>query len=148
MTYKYDPTKIKERGKDKMRFELGDTFVDGGAETCVLADEEYSSMLEGLKPGRKAWLSAKLAILEAIMLKLSYQVDTKIDTLSYSFGARAEQWQKMYETLRKQILTNMGVPTMAEKAGKKSPYFYTGIEENIRAKSQPIKNFPFKNMTQ
>jgi len=146
MTYTYYPGKIKARGKDQMRFELGDTYVDGGSETCVLADEEYIGLLKGLKPGRKAWLSAKLYVLEAIMLKLSYQVDTKIDVLQYSFGTRAEQWQKMYETLRKQILANIGVPTMAESAEKKPPYFYTGIDENVRAKMPAIENYPFRKM--
>ena len=34
MTYSYDPTKIRERGKDQMRFELGDTVTEGGADTC------------------------------------------------------------------------------------------------------------------
>ena len=41
----------------------------------------------------------KLAVLEAILFKMSYQVDTKIDVLQYSFGARAEKWQKLYDTL-------------------------------------------------
>ena len=86
MTYSYDPTKIKARGKDQMRFELGDTQTDGGADTCALADEEYEAMLSGLKDGKKAWQYAKLAVLEAILFKMSYQVDTKIDVLQYSFG--------------------------------------------------------------
>jgi hypothetical protein len=146
MTYTYDPAKIKARGKDQMRFELGDTYIDGGAETCVLTDEEYDGLLNGLKPNRKAWLSAKLSVLEAIMFKLSYQVNTKIDVLQYDFGDRAELWQKMYETLRKQILANIGVPTMAESAAKKPPYFYTGIEENVRAKMPAIENFPFRKI--
>lgn len=114
-----------------MRFELGDTLIDGGAETCVLADEEYNGMLDGLKPNKKAWLSAKLSVLEAIMLKFSYQVDTKIDVLQYGFGARAEQWQKMYEVLRKQILANNGIPTMADSAAQKPPYFYTDMHNNV-----------------
>ena len=59
MTYSYDPTKIKARGKDQMRFELGDTQTDGGADTCALADEEYEAVLAGLKAGKKAWLYAK-----------------------------------------------------------------------------------------
>ena len=45
MTYTYDPLKIKDRGKDQMRFEIGDTLVDGGADTCALSDEEYEGML-------------------------------------------------------------------------------------------------------
>lgn len=31
-TYTYDPSKIQENGKDRMRFELGDTMVEGEAE--------------------------------------------------------------------------------------------------------------------
>ena len=71
MTYSYDPTKIRERGKDQMRFELGDTVTEGGADTCALSDEEYNAVLEGLKEGKKAWMRAKLAVLEAIMFKVS-----------------------------------------------------------------------------
>lgn len=44
MTYSYDPTQIRARGKDQMRFELGDTQTDGGADTCALADEEYEAV--------------------------------------------------------------------------------------------------------
>ena len=85
MTYSYDPTQIRARGKDQMRFELGDTQTDGGADTCALADEEYEAVLAGLKAGKKAWLCAKLAVLEAILFKMSYQVDTRIDVLQYGF---------------------------------------------------------------
>ena len=35
MTYSYDPARIRERGKDQMRFELGDTVTEGGADTCA-----------------------------------------------------------------------------------------------------------------
>jgi hypothetical protein len=148
MTYSYDPGKIRERGKDQMRFELGDTLTDGGAETCALADEEYEGTLAELKPGKTAWLLAKLYTLEAILFKLSYQVDTKIDVLSYGLGVRAEQWQKLYEQLRKQILANISFPTMAGGLDKKPPYFHTEMEENIRAKVLPVHNFPFERMTE
>ena len=148
MTYSYDPTQIRARGKDQMRFELGDTLTDGGAETCALADEEYNALLEGLTPSKKVWLYAKLYVLEAILLKLSYQVDTKIDVLTYGLGARAEQWQKLYEQLRKQILANMSVPTMAESAQRKPPYFRTGIDDNIRALMPYMANYPFRNMNE
>jgi hypothetical protein len=145
MNYSYDPTKIRERGKDQMRFELGDTLVDGGAKTCALADEEYDALLSEPSPGRSAWVYAKLAALEAILLKLSYQVDTKVDILSYGLGARAEQWQKLYEQLRKQILANCGVPAMDER--KKPPYFYTGMDDNKRTMLPATRTFPFRRMT-
>ena len=34
-TYTYEPEKISENGKDRMRFELGDTMVEGGSDTSV-----------------------------------------------------------------------------------------------------------------
>ena len=146
MTYSYDPTKIKARGKDQMRFELGDTQTDGGADTCALADEEYESMLSGLKDGKKAWQYAKLAVLEAILLKMSYQVDTKIDVLQYSFGARAEKWQKLYDTLKKQVLAAASVPTLAPSVRETPPYFYKGMEENPRA-MHGADGHPYRRMT-
>ena len=57
--YTYDPEKISEDGKDRMRFELGDTMVEGGADTSALTDEEITAVLERY-PGR--WKRAKLAI--------------------------------------------------------------------------------------
>lgn len=81
MTYSYDPSKIRMRGKDQMRFEIGDVCTEGGASTCVLSDEEYEAILKPLKAGNKAWLLAKLNILEAALYRLLYQIDMKIDVL-------------------------------------------------------------------
>ncbi len=133
MTYSYDPTKIKARGKDQMRFELGDTQVEGGADTCVLADEEYTAILDGLADGKKAWLSAKLEVLEAIIFKLNYQIDTKIDVLQYSFGERAERWIKLYNDLKKQTLAAASIPTIAPSIQNSSPYFHKDLKSNPRA---------------
>ncbi len=133
LSYSYDPAKIKNRGKDQMRFELGDTQTEGGADTCALADEEYEAMLTGLKEGKQAWLFAKLAVLEAILFKMQYQVNTKIDVLQYDFGDRAERWQKMYAALKKQVLATASVPTMAGSIQNEPPYFHKGMEANPRA---------------
>ena len=48
LTYTYDASKIAEHGLDQMRFELGDTMVDGGVETCALSDQEYKAVIEAL----------------------------------------------------------------------------------------------------
>jgi len=143
MTYTYDPLKIKERGKDQMRLELGDTNVEGGAMTSALADEEYDGILAGLRPGRRPWLFAKLYALEAIMFKISYQVDTKIDPLSYALGARAQLWQALYDKIRKQVLASVGLPTMDARAMDKPYYFHTGMHENTRT----ALNTPFRKTT-
>ena len=133
MTYSYDPTQIRARGKDQMRFELGDTQTEGGADTCALADEEYEAVLAELKEGKKAWMYAKLSVLEAILFKMNYQVDTKIDVLQYSFGDRAERLQKMYDALKKQILAAASIPTLAPSITETPPYFHKGMEENPAA---------------
>ena len=130
MTYSYSPTKIRARGKDQMRFELGDTAIDGGADTCALADEEYEAILDDVQPGKRAWLSAKAAILEAILFKLSYQVDTRIDTLSYSLGARAEHFRKLLDQVKAEIPASAGMPSIADSAAHKPPYYYTDMHKN------------------
>lgn len=148
MTYTYDPTQIRARGKDQMRFELGDTQVEGGSDTCALADEEYEAVLAGLKDGKKAWLFAKLSVLEAILFKMNYQVDTKIDVLQYSFGDRAERWQKLYDALKKQSLATASIPTLAPSITETPPYFHKRMEENPRAMhGLPGPPGPFRNRT-
>lgn len=85
-------------------------------------------------------------MLEAILFKMSYQVDTKIDVLQYSFGARAEKWQKLYDTLKKQVLAAASVPTLAPSVRETPPYFYKGMEENPRA-MHGADGHPYRRMT-
>ena len=146
MTYSYDPAKIRERGKDQMRFELGDTVTEGGADTCALSDEEYNAVLEGLKDDKKAWIHAKLAVLEAIMFRFSYQVDTKVDVLQYGLGDRAAHWKQLYDDLKKQVRASVSVPAMASAIQNTPPYFHTGMEENPRA-VHGASSPPFRKMT-
>jgi len=148
MIYNYDPKLIRKRGKDQMRFELGDTQTDGGADTCALSDEEYEAILEGLRPGKVPWLYAKLYALEAILFKLSYQVNTKVDVLWYNLGDRAKLWQDLYEKIRAEIIANTGVPTIAESAKRKPPYFHTNMADNPRADNIATRTFPFRRMTE
>lgn len=150
MTYSYDPTQIRERGKDQMRFELGDTQTEGGADTCALADEEYTAILSGIKPGKKAWLSAKVEVLEAILFKLSYQVDTKIDVLQYDLGERADRWKKLYDDVKKQALAAASVPAMAPDAADAPPYFHKEMHPNPAAGhgyGSRRPDGPFRRMT-
>lgn len=133
MTYSYDPRKIRERGKDQMRFEVGDTAVEHGADTCMLADEEYEAILDGLKPGGKAWILAKLAVVEAILFKLSYQVDTKIDVLSYDLGERADRYKKLYDDLKKKADGLGSVPTLPPDMLHAPAYFHKEMQSNPAA---------------
>jgi hypothetical protein len=136
MTYSYDPTQIKAGGKDQMRFELGDTFTDEDAETCALADEEYTAIIESYTSGNatKKWKRAKLDVLQAIVFKLAYQVDTKIDVLTYDFGERAERWKALYDELSQELTAADSIPTMSAEATHKQPYFFGGMLNNPYAK--------------
>lgn len=146
MTYSYDPTRIKERGKDQMRFEVGDTLTDGDADTCVLSDEEYDALLANLKPGNKAWLYAKLSVVEAILARLSYQVDMKIDVLEYKFSDRIKAWEKMKQDLENKLKGYSCGISMNKGAQREPPYFFAGMEQNPAAENE-APNRRFRKMT-
>lgn len=132
--YTYEPEKISENGKDRMRFELGDTMVEGGSDTSALTDAEITAALE-MYPGK--WKRAKLALLESICRRFAYEPDTKTGPLSFSFGERAKQWREDYEKLKKEVANCcVSVPCFGVGAdGKeKQPYFHTGMMENGEAK--------------
>lgn len=132
--YTYEPEKISENGKDRMRFELGDTMVEGGADTSALADAEITAALE-MYPGK--WKRAKLALLESICRRFAYEPDTKTGPLSFSFGERAKQWREDYEKLKKEVANGcVSVPHfgVGTDGREKQPYFHTGMMENEEAK--------------
>lgn len=131
--YTYDPCKITEGGLDQMRFELGDTVVDMNAITSPLCDEEYNAIIQ--KYG-KSWRRAKLKCLEAIVMKLSYEVDTSIDGLSYSLSQRFERWKKMYDEAKKEATAMASVPIVGDPGSLSphggTPYFYNDMQANRR----------------
>ena len=98
-TYSYDPAKLEEEGKDFMRFQLGDTMVEGKEKTCALTDEEYNAILKM----HSNWKRAKLACIESIFRRFSYEPDTATGPLSFQFGARAKLWREEYEKLKKDL---------------------------------------------
>lgn len=131
--YTYDPTKITEGGMDQMRFELGDTVVDMEGITSPLCDEEYNAIL---KKYGKRWRKAKLKCLEAIVMKLSYEVNTSVGGLSYSLSERYERWKKMYEDAKKELNAMAGVPVAGDPRSLMpydgTPYFYNDMQANRR----------------
>ncbi|HCI73124.1 MAG TPA: hypothetical protein DHV42_01105, partial [Lachnospiraceae bacterium] len=86
MIYTYDPEKIPENGMDRMRFELGDTAVEGYGLTAALSDEEYHAAI-AMHPD--SWKRAKLACLRSICMRFAYEVDTKEGPLSFALSDRA-----------------------------------------------------------
>lgn len=128
-TYTYDPTKIGERGKDRMRFELGDTEVGGEGQAAALSDEEYEAVLNAY-PSK--WRKAKLALVESIMRRFSFEVDEKVGPMSLSLRQRYEDWKAMYDQIKAEI-AGCTVPSANTAAISGSHYFYEGIHNNPNA---------------
>lgn len=128
--YTYEPEKIKESGKDRMRFELGDTMVEGGSDISALTDAEITAALE-LHPGK--WKRAKLMLLESLCRRFAYEVDTETDKLKLSLYDRAKIWRQDYEKLKKEVSSeSCSVPRFDDRIPRKPPYFYTGMQRNER----------------
>lgn len=131
-TYSYDPTKITEKGLDQMRFELGDTVVDMGAISSPLCDEEYTAIIGA---HGENWRKARYECLKAIVMKLSYEVDTTVDGLHYSLSQRYERWKRMMDEEKKLLSAIGGVPIANDVAlmpAGGTPYFYNDMQANHR----------------
>lgn len=134
-TYSYDPTKITDGGLDQMRFELGDTITDMEGITSPLCDEEYRAILSKYE---KNWRMAKVKCLEAIVMKLSYEVNTSLDGLSYSLSERYDRWKQMLDDAKKEAkATSLANVPRAGNPGSLmphggTPYFYNDMQANRR----------------
>ena len=128
-SYTYDPTKITDGGLDQMRFELGDTVVDLEGVSRPLCNEEYEAIIN--KYGSN-WKKAKLKCLEAIVMKLSYEVNTSVGGLSYSLSERYERWQKMYDDAKKSVKAIASIPRAGNEGSLMphggTPYFYNDMQ--------------------
>ena len=132
-TYSYDPTKITAGGVDQMRFELGDTVVDMEGVSSPLCDEEYTAIIS--KHGNN-WRKARFYCLKAIVMKLSYEVNTSVGGLSYSLSDRYERWKKLYDDEKKTMGGIYGVPVAGNPTSLSphggTPYFFNDMQANRR----------------
>lgn len=104
-TYTYDP--MLPTNKDEMRFQLGDVLVSDTDPTdgskCVISDEEIMAMIAKHSDD---WNGAKLAIIDAICMKLSYEVTVSVGDMALELGKRAWLWEQRRTALRKEIQSN------------------------------------------
>lgn len=127
LKYTYDGTKIGEHGKDRMRFELGDVMVDDGARNAYLSDEEIEAMIEANSP---SWLRAKLALVESVLRRFSYEVDTQSGPLRLSMSQRYNAWKAMYDKLKTEAEAASSSPNYNAIGDRRPPYFYEGMHDN------------------
>ena len=129
--YTYNPANVKEPGKDRMRFELGDVMVDGLSDTTALTDEEIQAAIDTYP---KSWKRAKLMLLESLCRRFSYEVNTKTGPLTLELQERAKLWREDYEKLKKEVSAeSCSIPQFRNASQNKPPYFYTGMQRNERA---------------
>ena len=128
--YTYNPANVKEPGKDRMRFELGDVMVDGLSDTTALTDEEIQAAIDTYP---KSWKRAKLMLLESLCRRFSYEVNTKTGPLTLELQERAKLWREDYEKLKKEVSAeSCSIPQFRNASQNKPPYFYTGMQRNER----------------
>lgn len=145
VTYTYNPEKISEPGKDLMRFELGDTMVEGKEKTCALCDEEYNALIPPTVKKERQWKKAKLRCLEGIMRKFAFEPDTKVGPLSLSMGERAKLWKEMHDALKAELSVG-GASASAiltqvdnlETGEVTPPYFYAGMMSHEESEGMDI----------
>ncbi len=135
MTYTYDPVQIsKEKTISRARFELGDTMVDGGAESCMLSDEEIKAIIESTE----SWKMTLFKLADEVCLRLSYETDWKDDGTSFSLNQRAERWMKLRDRLKADADAEVTIPVSGAVSDSiNNPrdgghYFYAGMMENHR----------------
>lgn len=129
-TYTYDPSNLAENGKDKMRFQLGDTQVAGGASTAFLSDQEIVAVIDNFKPN---WKKAKIALIEGVCNRLAFETDWSNDGTSFSLNQRAERWRKMLEEAKKELTSPIPIPGSIKdsmQSGDGGHYFYAGMQQS------------------
>lgn len=128
-TFTYDPTNIGLYGKDRMRFELGDTEVSGEGQSAALSDEEYEAIITA---NPRKWKKAKLLLVESIMHRFSYESDEKVGPLTLSLHQRFDAWKALYESLKQEIAKS-NAPLANPSAISGDHYFREGMHNNMNA---------------
>lgn len=143
-TYTYDPTKMAEGGKDQMRFELQDTAVEGGEETCVLCDEEYTALIDKVKSEGRGFRYAKYKCVEAAMMKLAYEVDFSAGGMSLSLSQRYDRFRKLWLQMQASFQKISAAPSAIGKGAEDGGhYFRAGMNDNPRVALMPS---PFREV--
>lgn len=132
MTYTYDPAEIRKRSISRARFELGDILVDGGAEMCMLSDEEIKAVIDDTPK----WKKALFLLADAVCMRLSYETDWRDDGTSFNLAQRAERWQKLRDRFEREAKQADTVPACSavedaiRNPEDKGHYFYGGMMES------------------
>lgn len=125
--YTYEPGNITEYGKDRMRFELGDTMVEGLADTTALTDEEIQAAIDAY-PNK--WKRAKLMLLESLCRRFAYEVNTKTGHSQPGYERQGETLERRLRQAEKRSPGRIGVgTTLRERSGRTTIFSYRYARE-------------------
>lgn len=99
MTFTFDPSAIDDRGLNQLRFELGDVFVDEPEKTAYLTDEEILTVLSSSATFKRA----KFRLIESLLRRFSYEVDTKVADMDLKLHQRINAWEREFKRLKAEI---------------------------------------------
>ena len=99
MTFSYDPTQINDGGLNQMRFFLGDVLVEEPEKSAYLCDEEILATLDGTKTFKRA----ALRLVESLLFRFSYEVNTEVHDAKWDLSDRVKAWQDLYKRLKADI---------------------------------------------
>ena len=138
MNYTYDPTKIGEKGLDRMRFELGDCEVDGGEDTCALSDEVYTALISRADSEGRGWTFAKFLCVQGIVTRYANEADFSAGGGSILLSQRYERWKDIYDKLKK----SFQYPVINKTEKSTEDYFQFGMHDNVCSISDPFTGVP------
>lgn len=132
MSYTYKPEELTGNTVSRARFELGDVLVGGGADTCMLADEEITAIINSTPK----WKVALYRLADAVCMRLSFETDWKDDGTSFSLSQRADRWMKLRDALKRDAdaVSSLPVSGAVNDSLKNSEdgghYFYGGMMQS------------------
>lgn len=130
-TYSYDPAAIATESVSRARFELGDVAVEGGAETCYLADEEIAAIIS--QTGR--WKRKLFQLADAVCMRLSYETNWRNDGTAFDLSQRADRWVKLRDKLKQDAdieasLPDAGAVNDSVISSDGGHYFHRGMHKS------------------
>lgn len=131
MAATYDPNAVNQNGKDRIRFELGDTDPDD----AELQDEEIEAILETQSEATVPWLRSAAMLARVVHRRYSRQATFSVGTIKFDYQGRAEQWGKLADSLEVQAgvgiagASTSAAPSAGGVAALGENYFYKGMHD-------------------
>lgn len=112
-----------------------DIEVEGGADTCALADEEYDALIAETYGAGKSWKVAQYRCLQAIVSRMAMMIDVNIDGMKLDMESRYQRWLIMLRCKEKLL---MGLSSPLTSRSRTGYAITKGIHDNPRAMGDMI----------